>query len=115
MTPLPETLVSPEVVPSMFGAVVRMIGALALLGGAAWVFLRWRGRGPQSRREIRVIDRTALTRGAGLAIVAVADRKLLLSVSADGARLITALDDGPARNFDEYLEESTERTEEAVQ
>lgn len=108
MTPIPDSIVHAEAIPSLLGATLRVGAAVALLVAGAWAFLRWRGRGPQSRREIRVLDRAALTRGAGLAVVAVANRRLLLSVSSDGARLITALDEPDPRTFDEFLDASAD-------
>ncbi len=110
---LPETIGNPEVVPSLLGATLRVGAALILLIGAAWVFLRWRGRGPQSRREIRILDRAALTRGAGLALVSVANRRLLLSVSSSGARLITALEEHESPTFDEFLDAAENTTSNA--
>ena len=108
MTPLPESITHPEIVPSIVGATLRVGAALILLLAGAWAFLRWRGRGPQSRREIRVLDRAALTRGTGLAVVAVANRRLLVGFSATGARLIATLDDPDTPTFEEFLEASSE-------
>jgi len=106
MTPLPDAFADPGVAPSMLGAVLRVSAALVLLAAAAWAFLRWRGRGVLSKREIKVVDRCALARGAGLAVVTVSNQKLLLSVSSDGARLITTLDETNPRAFDDFLDES---------
>ena len=81
MEPLTEAVTTPETIPSLAWAAARMIGAVALLAGAAWVLLRWRRRGMGAERPMRVIDRAFLARGASVALVRVAERNLLLGVS----------------------------------
>jgi flagellar biogenesis protein FliO len=111
MAPLTEVAVGAESIPSLGWAVLRMVGAIALLAAGAWVLLRWRKRAGQGRRSLRVLDRAFLTRGASLALVSVAGKRLLLGISTDGVRLITHLDPGAggegADDFDVVLREVT--------
>jgi flagellar biogenesis protein FliO len=92
MMAIPDAATSPELIPSLAGAALRMLAAVALLGAAAWALLRWQRRTGGAKRDLRVLDRTFLARGASLAVVSVADRRLLLGISSDGVRLITDLD-----------------------
>ena len=93
MTPLPDGIASGDLGPSLMGAALRTLGALLLIAAAVWAWLARHRRGGRDRRELRVLDRAALTRGAGLALVSVAGRRLLLGVSNDGVRLLTDLRD----------------------
>ncbi|MBZ5637245.1 MAG: flagellar biosynthetic protein FliO [Acidobacteriia bacterium] len=93
MTPAVEALAAaPAAAPSLLGAALRMVGALVLLGVSAWVVLRWQRNVRGARRQMEVLDRAVLTRGASVAILRVEGRRLLLGVSADGVRLLGDLD-----------------------
>jgi flagellar biosynthetic protein FliO len=73
-----------------------MIVAVALLCAAAWLLLRWRRRSGAGRRQLRVLDRAFLSRGASVALVHVAGKRLLLGVTTEGVRLLRDLDPGVA-------------------
>jgi flagellar biogenesis protein FliO len=112
MTPAVDALaVAPDVAPSLIGAALRTAAALALLGAAAWVFFRWHRGAGASRRQMEVLDRAVLTRGASVAILRVEGKRLLLGISADGVRLLRDLDPGAAgpAEFKAVLAEATER------
>lgn len=101
MTLLADIVPPPD--PSLLGAGLRMLAALALLGAAAWVVLRWRKHNLRNRRDLCVLDRAFLARGAGVALVSVEGRRLLLGVSNDGVRLLTDLErDDPAPADDSF-------------
>lgn len=102
-------------VTSLLWAVLRMVAAVGLLGAAAWVLLRWKRRATRGPEALNVLDRACLTRGASIALVSVAGRRLLLGVSSDGVRLLSDLEagappDGPA-DFDLALRDVVERDE----
>lgn len=93
MTPAVDAIAAvPDAAPSLVGAAIRTVAALVLLAGAAWIFLRWRRGFRASRRQMEVLDRAVLTRGASVAILEVEGKKLLLGISADGVRLLRELD-----------------------
>jgi flagellar biogenesis protein FliO len=85
---------APAAPPSLLWAALRMVGALVLLGAAAWIALRWHRTVRGARRQMEVLDRAVLTRGASVAILRVEGKRLLLGVSADGVRLLRDLDHG---------------------
>jgi len=98
-----------ELVPSLLGPALRMLVALTLLVAAAWALLRWQRHGRRGERDLRVIDRASLARGAGLALVRVEGRRLLLGVSNDGVRLLSDLERPhlPAgESFDAFLDDA---------
>ena len=75
------------------GSLTRLIGVgvvllLLAIGASLWS-RRARGGG----RRLAILDRLALSRSTSVVVLDVDDRRLLLSVSADGARLIERLDD----------------------
>ncbi len=110
MTPAIDALAAaPDAAPSLVGAALRMAAALALLAAAAWFVLRWHRGARAGRRQIEVLDRAALTRGASVAILRVEGKRLLLGISADGVRLLRDLDpDVPAAaDFDAVLAEAS--------
>jgi flagellar biogenesis protein FliO len=115
MPPLTEVAAGAESIPSLGWAFVRMVGAVGLLAAGAWVLLRWRRRTGEKGRSLRVLDRACLTRGASLALVSVAGRRLLLGISTDGVRLITKLDSGtPSETPDDFpsvLAEAAKKSE----
>lgn len=116
MTPMPDlAAASPEVVPSLAMAAVRMVLALGVLILAAWALLRWRNRTVGGRRDLQVLDRAVLTRGASVALVNVSGRRLLLGVSTNGVNLLTRLETpGPTgESFGKALDEAS-RTREAT-
>ncbi len=95
MNPAVSPLVS-DAVPSLFGASLRMGLAMALLLVAAWVLLRWRKKTQAPTREMEVLDRVFLTRGASAALLRVGKKRLLVGVSAEGVRLLSDLDGAEA-------------------
>jgi flagellar biogenesis protein FliO len=112
MTPPVDALAAvPVAAPSLVGAALRMAAALALMGAAAWAVLRWHRGARASRRQLEVLDRAVLTRGASVAILRVEGKRLLLGVSADGVRLLRDLDTGLpcAGDFKAVLAEASER------
>jgi flagellar biogenesis protein FliO len=111
MTPLSEAVaVEPAAVTSMAGAALRIAGALLVLGAAAWAWFHWQRRsGRTAKRDLRVLDRVFLTRGASLAVVSAAGRRLLLGISGEGVRLLTDLEQ--EQNFREVLGEVAGREE----
>jgi flagellar biogenesis protein FliO len=83
---------SPEMIPSLTGAALRVGLAIVLLVAGAWALLRWQKRAGKFKRHLRVVDRASLARGASVTLVEVDGRRLLLGVSADGVRLLRDLD-----------------------
>jgi len=105
---------APEAVPSLAMAAVRMGLALGALILAAWALLRWRNRTVGGRRDLQVLDRAVLTRGASVALVNVSGRRLLLGVSTNGVNLLTRLEATErtvAASFDNALDEASRDTE----
>ena len=92
MNPGAEALAASDMVPSLLGASVRMAIAVAVLVAAAWVLLRWRKKVRAPQRDLEVLDRVFLTRGASAALLRVGARRMLVGVSADGVRLLRELD-----------------------
>jgi flagellar biogenesis protein FliO len=110
MTPgIDAIAAAPDAAPSLVGAALRTVGALVLLAGAAWVFLRWHRGLRASRRQMEVLDRAVLTRGASVAILRVEGKRLLLGISADGVRLLRELEPGAAGagDFEAVLAEAS--------
>ncbi len=66
------------------------LAVLALVGAAA--LLRARGRPPAPPAAIEVLAQRPLSREAGVAVVDVEGRRLLLGFGADGVRLLYRLD-----------------------
>ena len=107
MTQPIETLASPEV-PSLLGATLRMVLALAVILLAAWGWFQWQRRQRGGIRHVEVLDRAALARGSSVALLRVDDRRLLIGVSADGVRLLrdvttAATPRADARDFERKL------------
>jgi flagellar biosynthetic protein FliO len=112
MTPAADALAAaPDVAPSLLGAALRTAAVLVLLGAAAWVFLRWHRGVRMSRRQMEVLDRAVLARGASVVILRVEGERLLLGVSTDGVRLLRDLDSGApgAADFKAALAGAAER------
>ena len=109
MTPAPETLLVGTEAPSLVGAALRMGLALAVLGLAAWGWLYWQRRVKGPKRDLEVLDRAVLARGASVALLRVGGRRLLVGVSGEGVRLIRDLEPAPGpaeiHSFSEVLTE----------
>ncbi len=85
----------------MEGLVValRVIVSLAVVVALVWYLARrLGGRGHDSSREadVRVLDRHALSKHAGVAVIAAGDRRLLVGFADAGVHLITELRPVPA-------------------
>jgi flagellar biogenesis protein FliO len=108
MLPGADALADVEV-PSLAGAALRAVAALAALGGLAWLALAWRRRSGRAVRQLEVLDRAHLSRGASIALVRAGEQRLVVGVSADGVRLLAELEGAPARSgFAEALALATE-------
>lgn len=74
----------------------RVLLALACVVGLIWVVARRAGWGSGARRpagpEVRVVGRQALGRHAGVAVVAVGERRLLLGFGEQQVTMLTELD-----------------------
>jgi len=107
MTLPTDPVAAAELAPSLLGPTLRVIGALALLAAGAWILLGRLNRGRRGRGDLCVIDRAFLARGAGVALVRVEGRRLLLGVSNDGVRLLSDLErprvTGERGSFDAFL------------
>ncbi len=118
MTPPADAVATvTEAVPSLVGPAIRVGIALALLCAAAWAVLRWHKKVGGPRRQLEVLDRAFLARGASVALVRVGGKRVLLGVSAEGVRLLRDLDPSeralPGLAFTEVLAEATSRAESA--
>ena len=83
-----------------------LIVVLVLIGLAARVARR--ARGHQGTTGLRVIDRIGLSRDANLTVVEVANRVLLLGVTAQGVTMLADLDAAAERDADEEAEPEPE-------
>ena len=107
MIPAPDPLLTESAVPSLLGAALRMGLAVAALALVAWGWLYWRRRVKDPTRDLEVLDRAFLARGASVALLRVGERRLLVGVSAEGVRLIGDLESvPPAPSFDQVLTEA---------
>ncbi|GIG35508.1 flagellar biosynthetic protein FliO [Cellulomonas pakistanensis] len=79
---------------------LRVLLALACVIGLIWVLARRAGWGKGRRRPagpaVEVVGRQALGRHAGVAVVAVGDRRLLLGYGEQNVTMLTELDAAPA-------------------
>jgi flagellar biogenesis protein FliO len=101
MGPAAEPLVTaPEMVPSLLGATLRVVGMLALLGVGAWLFVKRRSF-QRGGRAIEVIDRAFLARGTSVALLRVGQSRLLLGITPSHVRLLRDL--GAEGSFAEAL------------
>jgi flagellar biogenesis protein FliO len=88
---------------AMLGRVVGgLIVVLVLIGLAARVARR--ARGQKGTSGLRVVDRIGLTREANLTVVEVANRMLLLGVTARGVTMLADLDADPGTALDATLD-----------
>lgn len=84
---------------AMLGRIMGgLIVVLVLLGLLARVARR--AHGNKSTSGLRVIDRIGLSREANLTVVGVANRVLLLGVTAQGVTMLANLDAGAAETFE---------------
>ncbi len=101
--------------PSLWGAMFRLGAAVAGFALLAGLWLHFQKRFRAAKRELEVVDRAALTRGASVAILRVGNRRLLLGVSTDGVRLLRELDaegdPGQAASFQEVFSDAASRAE----
>lgn len=114
MNPPVEALAAaPDVAPSLAGAVLRIVFVVALLAAGAWALLRWQKRLQGPRRQVRLLDRVMLARGASVALVEVAGKRLLLGVTGEGVRLLRDLDPKkvPKSRFEDTLAAVASREE----
>lgn len=73
--------------------VLRVLVALAaVLGLVVILGRRFGARGASAGPDLAVLGRQALSRGAGVAVVAVGERRLLVGFGDQGVRLLTELD-----------------------
>lgn len=79
---------------------LRVLLALACVIGLIWVLARRAGWGKGRRRPagpaVEVVGRHAFGRHAGVAVVAVGDRRLLLGYGEQNVTMLTELDPAPA-------------------
>jgi flagellar protein FliO/FliZ len=79
---------------------LRVLLALACVIGLIWVLARRAGWGKGRRRPagpaVEVVGRQALGRHAGVAVIAVGDRRLLLGYGEQSITMLTELDPAPA-------------------
>ncbi len=74
--------------------VLRVLVSLAVVVALVWYLARRLGRGhadASREADVRVLDRHALSKHAGVAVVAAGDRRLLVGFADAGVRLITEL------------------------
>lgn len=83
---------------------LRVLLALACVIGLIWVLARRAGWGKGRRRPagpaVQVVGRQALGRHAGVAVLAVGDRRLLLGYGEQNVTMLTELDPAPAEELD---------------
>lgn len=83
--------------PDTAGALARLIPSLLVLLAALFAVRWWaRRQGGGVSREVRVLSRTGLSRGAALVAVQVGERRLLLGVTDHAVNLVTELPAEPA-------------------
>jgi flagellar biogenesis protein FliO len=101
---------------AMLGRVIGgLVVVLVLIGLAARVARR--ARGQSGGTGLRVIDRIGLTREANLTVIEVANRVLLLGVTAQGVTMLADLDAAPGTAdaaLDDFEAELSEGTPEPV-
>ena len=112
--PVDPSLVLGDATPSLWAAALRLAVAATVLGVGAWLWLAWRRNTLGPTRQLHVLDRAFLSRGASVALLQVEGRKLLVGISADGVRLIRDMDAGvetPAAepSFEQVLAEDDRR------
>lgn len=108
MTPPPETLIAvQESAPTLMSAMLRLILATVVIAAAAWAWFYWQRKVKAPSRQLEVLDRAFLARGAAVALIRVLDRRVLVGVSSEGVRLIRDLDADeemtPSPSFGEVL------------
>jgi len=73
----------------------RVLLSLACVVGLVWYLARRLGAGRAARDDrepaVRVVDRQALTRGSGVAVVAVGNRRLLIGFGEQQVTMLTEL------------------------
>lgn len=97
--------------PSLLGSALRMLAAMALLGAGAWLLVRWRRAQGSSRRELQVLDRVDVARGASIAVLRAGERRLLVGVSGEGVRLLCDLGERADGSFPAALADAEARKE----
>ena len=105
-----DALASAEA-PSLLGAGLRLLLFALLFAGAVGGWWWWRRRQREGGRQLEILDRALLSRGASVALLRVADRTLLIGVSPEGVRLLKSF--GRAEPFADTLE-SVEALEEGA-
>lgn len=83
--------------PETGDALARLIPSLVVLVGALLAVRWWaRRQGGVVSRDVRVLSRTGLSRGAVLVTVQAGERRLLLGVTDHAVNLVTELPADPA-------------------
>lgn len=83
--------------PETTGALARLIPSLLVLLAALFAVRWWaRRQGGAVAREVRVLNRTGLSRGASLVAVQVGAQRLLLGVTDHAVNLVAELPAEPA-------------------
>ncbi|MFO0670892.1 MAG: flagellar biosynthetic protein FliO [Polyangiaceae bacterium] len=103
-----------EAPASSGGAVAKGLGALVVVGAAAYA-LRFRKRRPTQAREsekMRVLRRTSLGVKSELVLIEIDGQELLLGVTAQNIQLLAALG-APTADGIEEADEDAERVEQA--
>lgn len=96
MFPAADPVLTADAGPTLLGASLRVGLVVLLLAAVGWAWLFWLKRSHGATRRLEIQERVFLTRGAGVALLRVDDRSLLVGISAEGVRLISELD-GPRR------------------
>lgn len=78
--------------PGLGGAVVALVGVLALIAGLAWLLKRLPGTGLRHNGQLRVVASLAMGQRERLLVVDVAGQQLLLGVTATGISKLHTLD-----------------------
>ncbi len=78
----------------MIDAPIAALGLLAAIVGAPIVLRRYRAAAPQG---VRVVARTALSKNAVIAVIAVGERRLLVGGSDRGVNVLADLEDPEPR------------------
>ncbi len=71
---------------------LRVVLSLAVVLGLLWIIARRGGRGRVKATTVQVVGRQSLGRRAGVAVVEVEGRRLLLGVTDQGVSMLTELD-----------------------
>ena len=77
--------------PTTAAALVRLLPALLLLGGAWWLARRF-SRRTQAGTGLRAVSRATLSRSASVAVVEAGSRHFLVGVGDGGVSLLAELD-----------------------